>query len=306
MTDFSMTRLRVFAAVVEHGGYSSAARSIGVSQPTVSFHVRELERAFGAGLLVYQGRRVLPTPAGEALYALARRTLREVGELTARIDSLRAGRAGRVRLGASMAFEQQFFFDVIAAPYAREHPDVELSLRFGTSRRMVEAVREHEADVAYVMRWRTPPDVRYTRLHGSRVAFFVADHHPLAGGGPVPAEAVAAAGLITAPLDTVEHDYYFRALRDAGLRDHRITLEATGVQARVLAARAGLGVLAAFWPPFAPPADLPGLTRLRVGTGAAGPEFGLVQRLDEPVSPTAGAFAAWLRGAARARAGRRR
>lgn len=303
MVDFSMTRLRVFAAVVEHRGYSAAARGIGVSQPTVSFHVRELERAFGAGLLVYRGRQVLPTPAGEALYALARRTLRDVDELAARIDDLRAGRAGRVRLAASMAFEQQFFFDRIVTPYTREHPDAELSVRFGTSRRMVEAVREQEADIAYVMRWRTPADVRYTRLHGSRVAFFVAERHPLAAGGPVPADAVAAAGLITAPLDTVEHDYYSRALRGAGLRDHRITLEATGIQARVLAARAGLGVLVAFWPPFAPPAELPGLTRLRVQADASGPEFGLVRRLDEPVSPTVGAFATWLRDAARARPG---
>lgn len=298
MTDLSTTRLRIFAAVVDHGGYSAAARGIGVSQATVSFHMRALERDLGTGLLVYQGRRVMPTPAGEALYALARRTLRDVEELTARIAGLRAGRAGRVRLGASMAFEQQFFFDTIVAPYAREHPDVELSLRFGTSRRMVEAVREREADIAYVMRWRTPSDVRYTPLHTSRVAFFVADRHPLAAERSPTADAIAETGLISAPLDTVEHDYYDRALGHAGLRDHRVAVEVTGIQARVLAARAGLGVLVAFWPPFAPRASLPGLTRLRI-EAAPGPEFGLAQRLDEPVSPSVGAFAAWLRASVR-------
>jgi DNA-binding transcriptional LysR family regulator len=298
VADLSTTRLRIFAAVVDHGGYSAAARGIGVSQATVSFHMRALERELGTGLLVYQGRRVLPTPAGEALYALARRTLRDVEELAARIAGLRAGRAGRVRLGASMAFEQQFFFDAIVAPYAREHPDVELSLRFGTSRRMVEAVREREADLAYIMRWRTPSDVRYTPLHPSRVAFFVADRHPLASARTVTADAIAEAGLITAPLDTVECDYYSHVLSDAGLRDHRVAVEVTGIQARVLAARAGLGVLVAFWPPFAPRVELPGLTRVGA-EDAYGPEFGLVQRLDEPVPPSVGAFTAWLRTAAR-------
>jgi DNA-binding transcriptional LysR family regulator len=298
VADLSTTRLRIFAAVVDHGGYSAAARGIGLSQATVSFHMRALERAFGTGLLVYQGRRVLPTPAGEALYALARRTLRDVDELTARIAALGAGRAGRVRLGASMAFEQQFFFDRIIAPYVREHPDVELSLRFGTSHQMVEAVREHEADIAYIMRWHTPSDVRYTPMHPSRVAFFAADGHPLAGSRPVAANEIAAAGLITAPLDTVEHDHYTQVLREAGVRDHRNAIEVNGIQARVLAARAGLGVLVVFWPPFASRAELPGLTRLRFDA-THGPQFGLVQRLDEPVSPSVGAFAAWLRGIVR-------
>jgi DNA-binding transcriptional LysR family regulator len=294
--DLSMTRLRIFAAVVEQRGYTAAARSIGVSQATVSFHMRALEHALGTGLLLYQGRRVLPTPAGEALYGLARRTLRDMEELTAQIAGLRAGRVGRVRLGASMAFEQDFFFTTIVAPYVREHPDVELSVRFGTSRQVVEAVRAREADLAYIMRWRTPPDVRYTPLHPSRVAFFVADHHPLAAQRRPSTDTIAAAGLITAPLDTVEHDYYTHVLDGAGLHGYRVAIEVTGIQARILAARAGLGVLVVFWPPFAGRIALPGLTWLRVTEpDPPGPEFGVVQPLDEPASPSVGAFTAWLR-----------
>jgi LysR family transcriptional regulator for metE and metH len=298
--DLSMTRLRIFATVVEQSGYSAAARSIGVSQATVSFHMRALEQSFGTGLLLYRGRRVVPTPAGEALYGLARRTLRDVEELTAQIAGLRAGRAGRVRLGASMAFEQDFFFTTIVAPYVREHPDVELSLRFGTSHRVVEDVRAREADIAYVMRWRTPSDVRYTPLHPSRVVFFVADDHPLTAERWASADTISAAGLITAPLDTVEYDHYGHVLDAAGLHGYRVALEVTGIQARILAARAGLGVLVAFWPPFARQVELPGLTRLRVTEAdPPGPEFGVVQRLDEPVSPSVGAFTAWLRHTAR-------
>jgi DNA-binding transcriptional LysR family regulator len=295
-----MNRLRIFAAVVEQSGYSAAARSIGVSQATVSFHMRALEHALGTGLLLYQGRRVLLTPAGEALYRLACRTLRDVEELAAQVAGLRAGRVGRVRLGASMAFEQEFFFNAIVAPYAREHPDVELSLRFGTSRRVVEAVRTREADIAYIMRWRIPSDVRYTPLHPSRVVFFVADHHPLAVERRASTDTIAAAGLITAPLDTVEFDYYANVLNNVGLHGYQVAIEVTGIQARILAARAGLGVLVAFWPPFARWVELPGLTRLRVTEAdPSGPEFGLVQRLDEPVSPAVSAFATWLRHTAR-------
>ena len=150
LPDLSITRLRIFAAVVEQGGYSAAASSLAISQPTVSFHIRALERAFGTPLVVYRGRRVHLTAAGQALHGLARRTLRDAETLAAQLADLRAGRAGRVRLGASIAFEQAFFFDDVIAPFQQAHPTVELSLRFGHSVHMAEAVRSREIDLAYV------------------------------------------------------------------------------------------------------------------------------------------------------------
>lgn len=317
--EVSLLRLRVFAAVVEERGYSAAARALGLSQPTVSFHVRALEATFGGRLLVYRGRRVQPTATGEAVHRLARRTLRDVDELVAELAALRAGRVGRVRLGASIAFEQAFFFDAVVAPYGRAYPLVELSLRFGTSRRMVEAVRTGEVDLAYVMRGHAPGrpagqstvrsavppaardtagggGLRYTPLHPSRVAFFVAEDHPLTAGPRPSAEAVGEAGLVTAPLDTVEWGYYGQALREAGLTDYRVALEVSGIQARILAARAGLGVIVVFWPPFATATALAGLVPVRLGdTSPAGPEFGLVERVEAGVPPQVREFAGWLR-----------
>lgn len=294
--DLSLLRLRIFAAVVDQGGYSAAGRALALSQPTVSFHVQTLERAFGARLVEYRGRRVHVTAAGEALYALARRTLRDVDEVTSRIAGLHAGRAGRVRLGASMAFEQAFFFQTVVAPFARERPDVELSLRFGTSREMVEAVRARDVDLAYVMHSYTPPDVRYRPLHTSRVVFFVADGHPLTADPRPNVDAVGDAGLITAPLNSFEWAYYGQALRQVGLQRHAVGIEVSGIQARVLAAQAGLGVLVVFWPPYAPAPALPELRALAVADGSTtGVEFGLVENAREPVAPSVAAFAGWLR-----------
>ncbi len=291
----SLLRLRVFAAVAEQGGYSAAARGLALSQSTVSFHVQALERAFGTSLLTYRGRRVHLTAAGEALYAVAHRTLCDAEALTAQVASLRAGHAGRVRLGASIAFEQAFFFSTVIAPFARARPGIEISLRFGTSRQMAEAVRAREADLAYVMHSHLPPDVRYLPLHTSRAVFFVAEDHPLAAQRPT-ADEVGAAGLIAAPLDGAEWGYYDQVLRGVGLRHYRVALEVSGIQARILAAQAGLGVLVVFWPPYAHQATLPGLCPvLVVDELPYGPEFGLVERAEEPAVRSAASLAAWLR-----------
>jgi DNA-binding transcriptional LysR family regulator len=295
LPELSLARLRIFAAIVEQGGYTAAANSLALSQPTVSFHARALERAFGTPLLVYRDRRVQVTAAGRALYALARRTLRDAEHLAEEIADLRAGRGGRVRLGASIAFEQAFFFDAVVAPFQQAHPSVELTLRFGHSVHMAEAVRAREVDLAYVARWHVPGDVQYEPLHASRVLFFVAERHPLATAAEVAFAEVARVGLIAAPLESVEWQYYCAVLREAGLRHYRVALEVDGIQARILAAQAGLGVLGTFWPPYVREPRLPGLRALALPATLAGPDYGLLTRDEAAAAPVVAGFAAWLR-----------
>jgi molybdate transport repressor ModE-like protein len=293
--DISATRLRTFAAVVEEGSYSAAARKLGVSQPTVSFHVRSLERLFGDGLLESRGQRSLATEAGQALYRLALRVLRDVEETREDIARLRAGTAGRISLGASIAFEQRFFFDAVVRPFVAEHPSVELALTFGTSREVAEAVRTREVRVGYVMGVKMPADVGFTPLHGSRVALFVASDHPLARTRRPSIDAIGRAGLITAPLTSYEWSYYGNMLQGIGLMQYRVAVEISGIQARILAAQAGMGVLAVFWPPYAPDPTLPGLQALDIGEQPApGPAFGLVTRSGEALERPVEAFVAWL------------
>lgn len=296
----SLDRLRVFLAVVEHGGFTAAARHLRVSQPTVSFHVRELERAFGARLLSPRGRGHGLTPAGELVEAFARRVLGDVASTQRRLTSLEQGKAGRVRLGGSLAFEQAFFFDEVIAPFLDVHEQVELSIVFDTSRKIAEAVRERTVDLGYVMGAPVPPDLHYEHLHGSAVAFFVAGNHPLVAETSPSATAVGRAGLITVPMDSAEWAYYAQVLRAARMSRYRVALEVSGMQARVQAARSGLGVLVTFWPPYARRTELTGLHRLDLPGGPMqGPEFGLLRREDAPTDPPARALTSWLRNATR-------
>jgi DNA-binding transcriptional LysR family regulator len=64
---------RVFLRVVERGSFSRAAGELGISQPTASRRIDDLERALGARLLVRRSRGVVPTPTGERVLAEARR-----------------------------------------------------------------------------------------------------------------------------------------------------------------------------------------------------------------------------------------
>jgi len=288
-------RLLVLVTVVDRNGYSAAADHLNVSQATVSFHVQALERFFGAKLLLYERRSIHLTAAGEEVYRAAGAMLQEGERLAQSVRDIRQGRRGRIAVGASMAFEQAFFFEQVVAPFCHAHPGTHLSLRFGHSVAQAEAVHAHELDLAYVIGWQLPSGVRYQPLHQAAFTFLVAPDHPLAAADTVGVQDIAEAGLIAAPLDSLEWSYYGRVLRDCGLGDVEPALEIDGVQARVLAARAGLGVFGTFFPPYAGEKAYGNLVPLRVDHAPAGVEVGLVTRPEAPPAGPVGAFADWLR-----------
>ncbi len=71
-------RLRYFVAVVDHGGFTAASKAMFVSQPAISFAVKELERELGTRLFARVGRGAQLTAAGTALLGPARQALRDV------------------------------------------------------------------------------------------------------------------------------------------------------------------------------------------------------------------------------------
>ncbi len=291
----SLQRLQVFVAVTDHGGFSAAANYLDLGQPTVSFHIKALERLLGARLLVYRDRRVHLTAEGEALYRFASDLLREAERVAATIRTMRDGQIGQLHIGASMAFELPAFFQLVVAPFQRSHPRVQLALEFGHSVRLAEAVHDKRLDLAYVVNWRFPAGARYSRLHAAEFVLMVAPDHPLARKRRVTSEDVYAAGLITAPTFSQEWPHYEHLLRSAGLSAYRIGLEIDGVQARLTATEAGLGVMGVFVPPYAV-ADLTSRLRpLRLEAPPPRLEFGLVLQPEHAQTAAAQQLADWLR-----------
>lgn len=288
-------RLRVFVSVVDRNGYSAAARQLHLAQATVSRHVHELERELGSKLLRYEQRAVHLTAAGEEVYEAARGMLREEEHLEASLRDLRYGRSGRVRVGASMAFEQRYFFEQVVAPFHQVHDGVALSLRFGHSASQAQAVLDHELDLAYVLGWELPSDATFEPLHTARFTFLAPRNHPLTRKHRVSVDDIIETGLITAPLTGMESIYYDRILRDCGISGDHSGLEIDGMQARVIAAEAGLGVFGTFYPEYAGEVTTGTLVPLPLEGTAPEVEVGLVRRDADPLPASAEAFADWLR-----------
>lgn len=288
-------RLRVFITVVEHNGYSAAARYLHLGQPTVSHHVAELQKTLGSELIRYEQRAIHLTLAGREVYRSASLMLREQESLQKSLSDLKRGRRGRVRLGASIAFEQRHFLDQVIAPFYRTHPGTPLTLQFGHSSREAQAVLNRETDLAYVVKWHLPPEAPFELLHNAPLRFLAPQSHPLAQRESVEIEDIAKAGLITGSYTSIESIYYRQLLRESGITGDHSVIEVDGMQARVLAAEAGLGVVTTFIPDYVSATVMAPLVVLPVNGPTAQAKIGLVRRPGHGTVESVDALAAWLR-----------
>lgn len=95
-----LRRLTYFLAVVDHGGFTTAAKAIFVSQPALSLAVRQLEEEVGTELLYRLPRGVRLTSAGEAFLGPARQALRDLETARASAADIAGLQAGTLSLGS--------------------------------------------------------------------------------------------------------------------------------------------------------------------------------------------------------------
>lgn len=129
----TLTGMAVFARVIEAGGFSAAARALGLSKSAVSKQVAALEDRLGARLLHRTTRRMSLTEAGAAFLDASRRVLAEVESAEAAVGALQAEPRGTLRVNAPMTFGIMHLAAAIPAfldQYPRVTVDLVLNDRF--------------------------------------------------------------------------------------------------------------------------------------------------------------------------------
>ncbi len=182
----TLAQLRTFHCIVHRGSFYAAAKELGITQPSVSQRVRELERALGIELFIRRGPRVTLTAEGHALIDHAERLLEGAEGIVARFrgrDPLR----GVLRLGLN----ESFAFVCLAELLQRLHehyPDLATSIHVGDTAAVSRLLNERKLDVGIVSHPDLEPHVAAQPLGTNEFAWVAAAHVDVPPGELTPAD----------------------------------------------------------------------------------------------------------------------
>ncbi len=134
-----LTEMEAFATVVDQGGFTDAAKKMGISKSAVSKHVSSLEARLGARLLNRTTRRVSPTEIGLAYYDRARRVLNDAGEADALVTSMQSAPSGLLRISVATDFGVNHLSPVLSE-FLSDFPDITVNMVLNN--RYVELISE--------------------------------------------------------------------------------------------------------------------------------------------------------------------
>jgi len=142
-----MHQLRYFTAAAELRSFSKAARACSVAQPSLSQQIRKLEDGLGVRLFDRMGRGAELTEAGRALLPRARRILAEVRDVEERLRGEVDDATDSLSIGAIPTMAPYLLPGVLKR-LRRERPSCEVRVREDVTSRLLEALADHEIDVA--------------------------------------------------------------------------------------------------------------------------------------------------------------
>jgi DNA-binding transcriptional LysR family regulator len=178
-TELELRHLRAFVAVVEAGGYTRAARSLGVSQSTVSETLNSLERAVGTELVRKGAKGVALTRSGEALLPYARRILALGSELAAQLACVTTDVKATLAVAAVESISTYVLPPRLAA-LREKWPKVRLEVATRVCTEIRDSVATGQSDLGLVLEV-DAGQRDDSVLTKARLVIFGAPTHPLAG-----------------------------------------------------------------------------------------------------------------------------
>jgi DNA-binding transcriptional LysR family regulator len=149
MRGLSLDQLETFATVAELGSFSAAAARLNLTQPAISFQIRQLERRLGLRLVERVGRKVRPTAAGLDLLPYVRQIDAAVMSAIEAMTFHAQGIAGRVRLGTG-ATACIYLLPALLSELRQRFPLLEIVVRTGNSPDILHALEDNTLDAALV------------------------------------------------------------------------------------------------------------------------------------------------------------
>ncbi|MFT5401161.1 MAG: DNA-binding transcriptional LysR family regulator [Gammaproteobacteria bacterium] len=237
-------RLKVFHTVARLLSFTKAAEELHMTQPAVTFQIRQLEEYFNTRLFDRTHNKVNLTPAGERVSEFAERIFDLYEEMENRVRDLTGEISGALTIGASTTIAE-YMLPALLGEFKNRYPDINLRLKVSNSEGIVSMVEHNVIDLGVVESPVNNKNLIVEVCHDDQLVVVAAPDHDLVKRGGK----VTASDIVRYPFVSREEGSGTREVVMHYLMEHKITpsdmtfsLELGSPEAIKGAVEAGMGI----------------------------------------------------------------
>jgi len=134
--------LRIFLSVFKNRSFSKASVELHLAQPTISEHIKTLERELNCTLFERLGKKNIPTREAAVLFNHALDIVEKTNNISVALGQLKKEVAGELIVGAS-TIPGTYLLPELMSDFKRKYPNVSFEVRAGDSQEIVQQVVSH-------------------------------------------------------------------------------------------------------------------------------------------------------------------
>ncbi|MBM7070175.1 LysR family transcriptional regulator [Actibacterium sp. 188UL27-1] len=194
--DLSLRLLEIFGTLMVHQTTVRAAEELGISQPSVSTSIQQLEQQLGFALFERSKKRMIPTSDAHILFHEVEPMFGQLRSVEARVRDLRGGAVGRLRLVATPPLGHSVVPGALLA-FLEERPGVTVQYDVRRMENVIDAVTTGAADIGLCLGLDSHPGVIVKKMRTDRMVALMRNDHPLAAHAVItPADVAGEHGFI--------------------------------------------------------------------------------------------------------------
>jgi DNA-binding transcriptional LysR family regulator len=236
-------RLQVFYTVAKQLSFTKAAELLYMTQPAVTFQVKQLEEHFNTRLFERSHSKITLTPAGEVALEYAEKILNLSNEMETRLGELTGQVSGTLMVGASTTIAE-YMLPRLLGDFKAQYPHVHARLTVANSETIESKVADHTLDVGLIEAPSHHPQLTPQVCGEDELVAICAPNHPLASFKSVSPAQLAEMPYVSREDGSGTREVVDEYLRGNGIQpdDLHIAMELGSREAIKGAVEAGLGI----------------------------------------------------------------
>jgi LysR family transcriptional regulator, transcriptional activator of the cysJI operon len=235
-------RLKVFHTVARLLNFTKAADALHMTQPAVTFQIRQLEEYFNTRLFDRTHNRVSLTEAGQRVYGFSDRIFELYDEMENNIRELTGDVSGVVTLGASTTIAE-YMLPFLLGDFKSQNPEVNIRLKVSNTEGIVTMVENNVIDLGIVEASVSNKNLQVDVCRMDQLVAIMPPNHPLANSETLTSQQLVPYPFICREEGSGTREVITEYLNEhAGGEDLKICLELGSPEAIKGAVEAGMGI----------------------------------------------------------------